>query len=105
MQVVFLALCSPRMYTDDNLGGIDRAVSRSYTEFTSYVSALSVTCPQSIIPALPLPQTSAATDEEDDRILKQQYQKWVVRLMQDQAVVRDEETRSFVENDFGVRLP
>jgi hypothetical protein len=93
------------MYTDDNLGGIDRAVSRSYTEFTSYVSALSVTCPQSIIPALPLPQTSAATDEEDDRILKQQYQKWVVRLMQDQAVVRDEETRSFVENDFGVRLP
>ncbi|GAA5882304.1 hypothetical protein JCM16303_004060 [Sporobolomyces ruberrimus] len=78
-----------------------RAVSRSYTEFTSYVSALSITCPQSIIPALPLPQTSAATDEEDDRILKQQYQKWAVRLMQDQAIVRDEETRSFVESDFG----
>ncbi|GAA5914129.1 retromer subunit VPS17 [Sporobolomyces salmoneus] len=78
-----------------------RAISRSYTEFTGYVSALSVTCPQSIIPALPLPQTSAATDEEDDRILKQQYQKWVVRLMQDQAVVRDEETRNFVESDFG----
>ncbi|GAA6024755.1 hypothetical protein JCM11491_004803 [Sporobolomyces phaffii] len=78
-----------------------RAISRSYTEFTAYVSALSVTCPQSIIPALPLPQTSAATDEEDDRILKQQYQKWVVRLMQDQAIVRDEETRSFVESDFG----
>ncbi|GAA5942472.1 retromer subunit VPS17 [Sporobolomyces koalae] len=78
-----------------------RAVSRSYTEFTAYLSALSVTCPQSIMPALPLPQTSAASDEEDDRILKQQYQKWVVRLMQDQAVVRDEETRSFVESDFG----
>lgn len=67
------------------------------------MSALAVTCPQSIIPALPLAQLSTATDEEEDRILKQQYQKWVVRLMQDQAVVRDEETRNFVESDFGVR--
>ncbi|GAA5916372.1 hypothetical protein JCM5296_006190 [Sporobolomyces johnsonii] len=78
-----------------------RAISRSYAEFMAYVSALSVTCPQSIIPALPLAQTSAATDEEDDRLIKSAFQKWAIRLTSDPAVIRDEETRSFVESDFG----
>lgn len=78
-------------------------MSRSYTEFGNLVSALSVTCPQSIVPALPLQQTSAATDEEDDRLIKSAFQKWVVRLTSDPAVIRDEETRSFIESDFGVR--
>ncbi|EMS18242.1 hypothetical protein NBRC10512_003927 [Rhodotorula toruloides] len=78
-----------------------RSISRSYGEFMSLVSALSVTCPQSIIPALPLAQTSAASDEEDDRLIKAAFQKWVVRVMSDPAVVRDEEMRSFIESDFG----
>ncbi|GJN88144.1 hypothetical protein Rhopal_001100-T1 [Rhodotorula paludigena] len=78
-----------------------RSVSRSYAEFGNLVSALSVTCPQSIVPALPLQQTSAATDEEDDRLIKSAFQKWVVRLTSDPAVIRDEEMRSFIESDFG----
>ncbi|GAA6041765.1 hypothetical protein JCM8097_008320 [Rhodosporidiobolus ruineniae] len=78
-----------------------RAVSRSYGEFMAFVSALSVTCPQSIVPALPLSQTSAATDEEDDRLIKSAFQKWVIRLTSDPAVIRDDETRSFIESDFG----
>ncbi|GAA5847878.1 hypothetical protein JCM9279_006681 [Rhodotorula babjevae] len=78
-----------------------RAVSRSYTEFTSLVSALAVTCPQSIVPALPISQTSAAADDEDDRLIKTAFQRWVVRLTGDPAVIRDDETRSFVESDFG----
>ncbi|GAA5910082.1 hypothetical protein JCM6882_006510 [Rhodosporidiobolus microsporus] len=78
-----------------------RAVSRSYGEFMQFVSALAVTCPQSIVPALPLAQTSAATDEEDDRLIKSAFQKWAVRLTSDPAVIRDDETRSFIESDFG----
>ncbi|GAA6057897.1 hypothetical protein NBRC10513_002936 [Rhodotorula toruloides] len=78
-----------------------RSISRSYGEFMSLVSALSVTCPQSIVPALPLAQTSAASDEEDDRLIKAAFQKWVVRVTSDPAVVRDEEMRSFIESDFG----
>ncbi|GAA5949980.1 hypothetical protein JCM10213_004275 [Rhodosporidiobolus nylandii] len=78
-----------------------RSISRSYAEFMHFVSALSVTCPQSIVPALPLAQTSAATDEEDDRLIKAAFQKWAIRLTSDPAVIRDDETRSFVESDFG----
>ncbi|GAA6003559.1 hypothetical protein JCM10207_000389 [Rhodosporidiobolus poonsookiae] len=78
-----------------------RAVSRSYGEFMQLVSALAVTCPQSIVPALPLAQTSAATDEEDDRLIKAAFQKWAIRLTSDPAVIRDDETRSFIESDFG----
>ncbi|GAA5844375.1 hypothetical protein JCM11251_007590 [Rhodosporidiobolus azoricus] len=78
-----------------------RAVSRSYGEFMQFASALAVTCPQSIVPALPLAQTSAATDEEDDRLIKAAFQKWAVRLTSDPAIIRDDETRSFIESDFG----
>lgn len=83
----------------------DRAVSRSYGEFMQFLAALSVTCPQSIVPALPLAQTSAASDEEDDRLLKAAFQKWAIRVTSDPAVIRDDETRSFIESDFGVRDP
>jgi hypothetical protein len=82
----------------------DRGLSRSYSEFAHLVSALSVTCPQAIVPALPLSQTSAATDEEDDRLIKIAFQKWAVRLTSDPATIRDDETRSFIESDFGVRF-
>lgn len=79
-------------------------MSRSYTEFTKFAEAISVTCPQSIVPALPLAQTSAATDDEDDRLVKLAFQKWVARVTTDRAVMRDDELRSFIESDFGVGL-
>ncbi|KAK4053406.1 Vacuolar protein sorting-associated protein 17 [Microbotryomycetes sp. JL201] len=78
-----------------------RAVSRSYTEFARLQDALAITCPQSIVPALPLAQTSAATEDEDDRLVKLSFQKWVARVTTDPAFLKDEELRSFVESDFG----
>lgn len=81
----------------------DRGVSRSYAEFQRFAEAIGASQPQSIIPALPLAQTSAATDEEDDRLVKAAFQRWVARLTADPGVMGDEELRSFIESDFGVR--
>ncbi|CEQ39236.1 SPOSA6832_00759, partial [Sporobolomyces salmonicolor] len=85
--------------------GLDRNRRDIYIKFNAETepspAPLSVTCPQSIIPALPLAQTSAATDEEDDRLIKSAFQKWAIRLTSDPSVIRDEETRSFIESDFG----
>lgn len=79
-----------------------RAVSRSYTEFLKLVEALAANNPQTIIPALPLSQTSAMTEEEDDRMIKASFQRWFGRILGDGVVVKDEELRGFIENDFGV---
>lgn len=57
--------------------------------------------PQTIIPALPLAQTSAPTDEEDDRLVKIMLQRWLARICDDPILVSEEEVRSFVESDFG----
>lgn len=57
-----------------------------------------------IVPALPLPQTSAATDEEDDRLVKISLQRWLLRICEDPVLQRDEELRSFIESDFGVSV-
>lgn len=76
-------------------------MSRSYSEFQKLADALGATCPQSVIPALPLPDTSAATHDEDDRLVKLAFQMWFARVTADAAVVRDDELRSFVESDFG----
>ncbi|SCV72472.1 BQ2448_4009 [Microbotryum intermedium] len=78
-----------------------RSVSRSYSELVKFSEALAVTCPQSILPALPLAQTSALTNDEDDRLVKQSFQKWFARLSKDPGVLRDDEMRSFIESDFG----
>lgn len=53
------------------------------------------------MPALPLAQTSAPTDEEDDRLVKIMLQRWLTRVCEDPFLMRDEETRSFIESDFG----
>jgi len=86
-----------------------------------------------IVPALPLPQTSATTDEEgqsspdflclmvdfqvrradpiviwcatDDRLVRIAIQRWFARICDDPIIQRDEELRSFVESDFGVSKP
>ncbi|KDE08632.1 hypothetical protein MVLG_01093 [Microbotryum lychnidis-dioicae p1A1 Lamole] len=78
-----------------------RSVSRSYSELSKLSEALAVTCPQSILPALPLAQTSALTNDEDDRLVKQSFQKWFTRLSNDPGVIRDDEMRSFIESDYG----
>ncbi|KAM0751557.1 hypothetical protein T439DRAFT_312879 [Meredithblackwellia eburnea MCA 4105] len=78
-----------------------RSISRSYTEFVKFAEAITATCPQSIIPALPLVQSSAATDDDDDRLVKGAFQRWVARITTDPAVVKDDELRNFVEGEFG----
>jgi PX domain len=78
-----------------------RNVSRSYVEFQQLYDALTHNNPQTIVPALPLAQTSAPTDEEDDRLVKIMLQRWFTRVCEDMILVYDEELRSFIENDFG----
>ncbi|KAH8916574.1 hypothetical protein BT69DRAFT_1324295 [Atractiella rhizophila] len=78
-----------------------KSVSRSYTEFLRLLDALAASNPQIVIPALPLPQTSAPTAEEDEKIVKGNFQKWFTRIIETKILVVDEEFRVFVENDFG----
>jgi hypothetical protein len=76
-------------------------VSRSYVEFQQLYDAIIHNNPQTIIPALPLPQTSAPTDEEDDRLVKVMLQKWMSRICDDSVLHHDEDLRAFIESDFG----
>ncbi|EAU84670.1 vacuolar protein sorting-associated protein vps17 [Coprinopsis cinerea okayama7 len=78
-----------------------RNVSRSYLEFQQFYEAIVQSNPQTIIPALPLAQTSAPTDEEDDRLVKIMLQRWFTRVCEDQILLSDEDLRSFIESDFG----
>ncbi|KAH7887548.1 Vps5 C terminal like-domain-containing protein [Phlebopus sp. FC_14] len=78
-----------------------RNVSRSYVEFQQFYDALINNCPHTIIPALPLAQTSAPTDEEDDRLVRIMLQRWLTRICEDPIVIHDEDLRSFIESDFG----
>ncbi|KAF7792889.1 hypothetical protein EIP86_003990 [Pleurotus ostreatoroseus] len=78
-----------------------RNVSRSYYEFQQFYDAIVHSNPQTIIPALPLAQTSAPTDEEDDRLVKIMLQRWLARICDDPILVTEEEVRSFIESDFG----
>ncbi|TFY79628.1 hypothetical protein EWM64_g4384 [Hericium alpestre] len=53
-----------------------RNVSRSYVEFQQLADALIANNPQTLAsPPLPLAQTSAPTDEEDDRLVKIMLQR------------------------------
>ncbi|RXW21941.1 hypothetical protein EST38_g3907 [Candolleomyces aberdarensis] len=78
-----------------------RNVSRSYLEFQQFYETIVQSNPQTIIPALPLAQTSAPTDEEDDRLVKIMLQRWFSRICEDPILLSDEDVRSFIESDFG----
>lgn len=78
-----------------------RNVSRSYLEFQQFYESIVLSNPQTIIPALPLAQTSAPTDEEDDRLVRIMLQRWITRVCEDPILLYDEDLRSFIESDFG----
>ncbi|EEB96001.1 hypothetical protein MPER_04938, partial [Moniliophthora perniciosa FA553] len=78
-----------------------RNVSRSYVEFQQFYESIVHSNPQTIVPALPLAQTSAPTDEEDDRLVKIMLQRWLTRVCEDPILLHDEDLRSFIESDFG----
>ncbi|KAJ6538532.1 Vps5 C terminal like-domain-containing protein [Mycena vulgaris] len=82
-------------------GNTYRNVSRSYLEFQQFYDAVVHSNPQTIVPALPLAQTSAPTDEEDDRLVKIMLQRWITRVCEDPILVHDEDLRAFIESDFG----
>ncbi|KAJ7584367.1 Vps5 C terminal like-domain-containing protein [Mycena floridula] len=85
-----------------NFGGNSyRNVSRSYVEFQQFYESLVHSNPQTIVPALPLAQTSAPTDEEDDRLVRIMLQRWMTRVCEDVILLHDEDLRSFIESDFG----
>ncbi|KGB75569.3 vacuolar protein sorting-associated protein vps17 [Cryptococcus deuterogattii R265] len=81
--------------------GMYRNMQRSYVEFQKFAEQLSLVCPQTIIPALPLPSTSASTDEEDDRLVRIALQRWFSRVCEDPVLMREDEVRSFIESNFG----
>ncbi|KAJ3986667.1 Vps5 C terminal like-domain-containing protein [Lentinula detonsa] len=78
-----------------------RNVSRSYLEFQAFYESIVHSNPQTIIPALPLAQTSAPSDEEDDRLVRIMLQRWFTRVCEDPIMIHDEDLRSFIESDFG----
>ncbi|KAF9076982.1 hypothetical protein BDP27DRAFT_1357740 [Rhodocollybia butyracea] len=78
-----------------------RNVSRSYLEFQQFYESVVHSNPQTIIPALPLAQTSAPTDEEDDRLVRIMLQRWFTRVCEDPIMLGDEDLRAFIESDFG----
>ena len=82
-------------------GSTYRNVSRSYVEFQQFYDAIAHNNPQTLVPALPLAQTSAPSDDEDDRLVRIMLQRWIVRVCTDPILLHDEELRSFVESDFG----
>ncbi|CAE6522737.1 unnamed protein product [Rhizoctonia solani] len=82
-------------------GSTYRNISRSYAEFQRFTEQIGYCTPQTIVPALPLPQTSAPSDEEDDRLVKVSLQRWFTRVCEDPVLMREDEVRSFIESDFG----
>lgn len=90
-------------------------MQRSYVEFQRFAEQAQLTSPQSgsisrlndraeetaIIPALPLPNTSAVSDEEDDRLVRIALQRWFTRVCEDPVLLKDDELRAFIESDFG----
>ncbi|KAI0321942.1 hypothetical protein OF83DRAFT_105630 [Amylostereum chailletii] len=78
-----------------------RNVSRSYLEFQQFYDAIIHNNPQTIVPALPLAQTSAPSDDEDDRLVRIMLQRWITRVCVDPILLHEEELRAFVESDFG----
>lgn len=114
--------CSPGTQTNltNFTGTTYRNISRSYAEFQRFYEQIVYSNPQTIIPALPLPQTAAPTDEEgaqyhtgyyahthvslDDRLVRVMLQRWFTRVCEDPILLNDEEVRSFIESDFGVRV-
>ena len=76
-------------------------MSRSYFECQQFYDSIIHNNPQTIVPALPLAQTSAPTDEEDDRLVKIMLQRWLSRICENPILLHDEDVRSFIESDFG----
>ncbi|SPO21476.1 related to VPS17 - vacuolar protein sorting-associated protein [Ustilago trichophora] len=74
-------------------------VTRSYRELCLFALALSLSSPAIIVPALPLPSTTAS-GLEDTRILRLMLGRWFSRILAEPSLRDHPETRSLIEADF-----
>lgn len=74
-------------------------VTRSYRELCLYALALSLSSPAIIVPALPLPSTTAS-GLEDTRILRLMLGRWFSRVLAEPSLRDHSETRTLIEADF-----
>ncbi|KAJ1034605.1 hypothetical protein NDA18_001461 [Ustilago nuda] len=74
-------------------------LTRTYRELCLYSLALSLSSPAIIVPALPLPSTTAS-GLEDTRILRLMLGRWFQRILAEPSLRDHPETRNFIEADF-----
>lgn len=75
------------------------AVIRSYRELCLFALALSLSSPAIIVPALPLPSTTAS-GLQDTRILRLMLRRWFSRILAEPSLRDHPETRTLIEADF-----
>ncbi len=74
-------------------------IIRSYRELCLFALALSLSSPAIIVPALPLPSTTAS-GLEDTRILRLMLGRWFSRILAEPSLRDHPETRTLIEADF-----
>lgn len=74
-------------------------IVRPYRELCLYALALSLSTPATIVPALPLPSTTAS-GLQDTRILRIMLARWFHRVLAEPHLRDHPETRSLIEADF-----
>ncbi|SPO22280.1 related to VPS17 - vacuolar protein sorting-associated protein [Ustilago trichophora] len=75
------------------------AVTRSYRQLCLFALALSLSSPAIIVPALPLPSTTAS-GLQDTRILRLMLARWFSRILAQPSLRDHPETRTLIEADF-----
>ncbi|EST06035.2 Vps5 C-terminal [Kalmanozyma brasiliensis GHG001] len=74
-------------------------ITRTYRQLCLFALALSLSSPAIIVPALPLPSTTAS-GLEDTRILRLMLGRWFSRVLAEPALRDHPETRNLIEADF-----
>ncbi|SNX82780.1 related to VPS17 - vacuolar protein sorting-associated protein [Melanopsichium pennsylvanicum] len=74
-------------------------ITRSYRELCLFALALSLSSPAIIVPALPLPSTTAS-GLQDTRILRLMLARWFSRILAEPSLRDHPETRNLIEADF-----
>ncbi|KAL4753342.1 hypothetical protein BDW72DRAFT_191258 [Aspergillus terricola var. indicus] len=79
-----------------------RDVRRTHSEFGKLADHLISANPEALVPAVPAPLTpaGAGTDEDEFRV-KASMQRWLNTVLNNEALIQDDEIVLFVESDFG----
>lgn len=113
VHVRLLVPCSPRtqIHTDCRLFQTNlpkfrttqfRDVRRLHSEFVKLAEYLISANPETMVPAVPPPLTSAGAGTDEDEIrVKALMQRWFNYVCSNEVLARDDEMVLFVESDFG----